>query len=138
MDGDGNVRQAAFKGLRQDRPAEEIRAERPTTTQKAELPTAALRPTGKSGRGPDRGPTRLDRGPAPDRGKGGSEVIMGASSSRSPISRFGRRRTTLTKRDLARYLEKVGAWMIEHLKGRPCSIILRPRWDRSRALLPTP
>jgi bifunctional non-homologous end joining protein LigD len=31
-----------------------------------------------------------------------------------------------SKIDLARYLEEVGPWMIEHLKGRPCSIIRTP------------
>ena len=38
----------------------------------------------------------------------------------------GDRRATLTKRDLAHVSEKVGPWMIEHLKGRPCSIIRAP------------
>jgi bifunctional non-homologous end joining protein LigD len=32
----------------------------------------------------------------------------------------------LTKIDLARYMEAVGPWMIEHLKGRPCSIVRAP------------
>lgn len=32
----------------------------------------------------------------------------------------------VTKLELARYLSKVGSWMMEHLRGRPCSLVRAP------------
>jgi len=118
--GDGNVRQAAFKGLREDRAAEDIRAEAPARSPATRLPTAAL----PRGRNPGRRPVRGPDGGA-DLSKGGSEAIMGVVISK-PDKPLWPAPDNYTKRDLARYLETVGPWMIEHLRGRPCSIIRAP------------
>jgi bifunctional non-homologous end joining protein LigD len=103
--GDGNVRQAAFKGLREDKPAREVRAELPAVTD-AQLPTPAPKAKGA-------------------RIKGGSDVVMGVVISK-PDKPLWPAPDNYTKLDLAGYLEKVGSWLITHLKGRPCSIIRAP------------
>ena len=105
--GDGNVRQAAFKGLREDKPASEVRAERPAATDDADLPT----PVPGAARG--------------SRVKSGSDVVMGVVISK-PDKPLWPEPESYTKLDLAHYLERVGPWMIEHLRGRPCSIIRAP------------
>ena len=100
---DGMVRQAAFKGLRGDKPAKEVRAEAPAPPETAGVPKP--RPRG-------------------NRVQGGG-VVMGVVIS-NPDKPLWPAPDKYTKLDLARYLEKVGPWTMEHLRGRPCSIIRAP------------
>jgi len=61
-------------------------------------------------------------------GKAGTAVIMGVAISHPDKALWPAEKNDgpVTKRDLAIYLQKIGAWMIEHLNGRPCSIIRAP------------
>jgi bifunctional non-homologous end joining protein LigD len=101
----GNIRQAAFKGLRQDKPAREIRAERPAMT-------GIAKPVVRSAK------SSANR----------SAEVMGVAISKSDKALWpdGGDGEPVTKLDLARYFEAVGEWMIAHLKGRPCSILRAP------------
>lgn len=109
---DGNIRQAAFKGLRQDKPAEEVGAEAPADTELAR-PSAGKRAVPKTSKS--------------SKGAGTAEVMSVVISKPDkelwPGDGDG---DPITKLDLARYLEAVGEWMIVHLKGRPCSLIRAP------------
>jgi bifunctional non-homologous end joining protein LigD len=106
----GNIRQAAFKGLRQDKPAKEVEAESPSMGGLAEpkagkMPAQTARPSaGKSAEVMGVAISKPDKELWPDAGDGEG----------------------VTKLDLARYYESVGEWMIGYLKGRPCSIVRAP------------
>ncbi|MDB5493229.1 MAG: ATP-dependent ligase [Phenylobacterium sp.] len=106
--GSGMVRQGAFKGLREDKPAAEVEAEIP-----APITTPAAEPA-----------------PSPARAKAAeaSPIVMGVrlSNPDKPLWPDGGDGQPVTKLDLARYLEAVGPWMMQHIKGRPCSIIRTP------------
>jgi len=108
---DGQVRQGAFKGLREDKPAEEVEAEEPAAPSEADVPDP-----------------ETDRPPAKRLRKGAKEEVMGVMIS-SPVKALwpdAGDNKPVTKVDLARYHEAVGAWMIDHIKGRPCSILRCP------------
>ncbi len=117
--GDGNVRQAAFKGLREDKPATEIEAETPVRPAKADVPKLA------PARKPARGRARKSAA-APQAATPGPAVVMGVSISHPDKKMWPDEKPPITKLELAQYYEAVGDWMIGHLKGRPCSIVRTP------------
>ena len=107
--GEGMVRQAAFKALREDKPAEEVVAET-TDPAKTDIPKPA---------------TIRAKASAPS---GGASEVMGVPISRPDKVMWpdGGDGQAVTKLALARYYEAVGPWLLRHLKGRPCSIIRAP------------
>jgi len=100
--GDGMVRQAAFKGLRADKPAEEVQAEKPARARELAEPRAKKAKT--SGVVLNIPISNPDKAMWPD------------ASDGKPV----------TKLELAEYYAAVGDWMMPHIKGRPCSIVRAP------------
>jgi bifunctional non-homologous end joining protein LigD len=107
---DGLVRQAAFKALRDDKPASEVEAEKPAEPANTDVPQPV-------------GPT-----PARPLRRGERIGVMGVliSNPDKPLWLDANDGVPVTKEDLARYYEAVGPWLIDHIKGRPCSIIRAP------------
>ena len=105
----GMIRQASFKGLRSDKPADEVVAEAPA------------KPADRSAASP-----RHAAGPSASRN--GLTVVMGVTLSKPDKVLWPEAKPTnaVTKLDLARYYEDVGDWMLPHLKGRPCSLVRAP------------
>ena len=98
--GDGHIRQASFKGLREDKPAKEVAPETP-----AEEPAPAAPASNKA-----------------------SPVVLGITISNPGKTLWPADgpRPAVTKLELARYLEAVSGWMLSHIKGRPCSLVRTP------------
>lgn len=101
------VRQAAFKGLREDKPAAEVEAEKPAKAGKTKVKT-------------------LSKVPQPKRT--GKPIVMGVviSNPDKPMWPDADDGQPVSKLDLATYFEQVGPWLVEHIRGRPCSIIRAP------------
>jgi bifunctional non-homologous end joining protein LigD len=136
--GDGNVRQAAFKGLRSDKPAVEVVAELPANPEKTEMAEpkpASVVPTGaRSARGNPRAlakrrdlsSTPGKKGPSTSLGTTGKSEVMGVTISHPDKPLWPDEDPPLTKIDLARYYEEIGDWMLPHIQGRPCSLVRTP------------
>lgn len=108
--GDGMVRQAAFKGLRADKPAEDVQAETPRKHKKLAEPKAAKAKSALA------------------KNTSGAAVVMNIpiSNPAKPLWPDAGDDEPVTKLELAQYYETVGDWMLPHIKGRPCSLVRAP------------
>jgi bifunctional non-homologous end joining protein LigD len=113
--GSGMVRQAAFKGIREDKPSQDVEAEMPAKASKTDVRKPAKKNASRT--------TKRTAKTDPD-----DAVVMGVTISNPDKALWpdGNDGEPITKLDLARYYEAVGEWMMVHLKGRPCSIIRAP------------
>jgi bifunctional non-homologous end joining protein LigD len=112
----GMIRQAAFKGLREDKDPKDVVAEIPTMQKLADKNAAPKRPTAKQKKA------------ASASAASGPSTVMGVTLSKPekalwPDAGDGK---PVTKLDLARYYEQIGDWMLPHLIGRPCSLVRAP------------
>jgi bifunctional non-homologous end joining protein LigD len=109
--GDGMVRQAAFKGLRADKPADEIMAELPKKNKELAEPVANKASSAKE-----------------TKSKIAGSVVMNIPISHpdKPLWPDAGDGEPVTKLELARYYQAIGEQMLPHIKGRPCSLVRAP------------
>ena len=130
--GAGVIRQASFKGLREDKNPAEVVAEIPGAAATGDAAKTARRGAVRAAKAKPgaRAPTpRASVAAAP---KANSVQVLGVSLSKPDKAlwpAFGKGREAsppVTKIDLAHYFESVGEWMLPHLAGRPCSLVRAP------------
>ena len=135
----GNIRQAAFKGLREDKPAREVQAETAASVDAARPdaqissgahPRASRKNASRTSVPRTRGghaPRRTGR--AATRASRDTERaavrILGVTISNPdkvlwPDAGDGR---PVTKREFAEYIAAAGEWLLPHIEGRPCSLV---------------
>jgi bifunctional non-homologous end joining protein LigD len=124
----GMIRQAAFKGLREDKDPNDVVAETATMQKAAEKNSvpAKTRATRKTGAAQKKNTAQKKTTAAP--GASGPSTVMGVTLSKPDKALWpdGGDGKPVTKLDLARYYEQIGEWMLPHLTGRPCSLVRAP------------
>jgi bifunctional non-homologous end joining protein LigD len=116
---DDMVRQAAFKGLREDKPAKSVVREAPMTKTPVSSKATSAKAIAKAT------PSKM----VPAKSKASRDPsILGVTISHPDKVLWQKTETTpsFSKRDLALYFEAIGDWMLPHIKGRPASILRAP------------
>jgi bifunctional non-homologous end joining protein LigD len=128
----GMIRQAAFKGLRQDKPARDVVAEISAPAAADDSPNDEQKPMIKkrlSAKQDARPAKTAARPPKAATGKiPGRSSVMGVPISHPDKALWPATGddAPVTKLMLAQYYENVGDWMLPHLAGRPCSLVRVP------------
>jgi bifunctional non-homologous end joining protein LigD len=137
--GSGMIREAAFKGLREDKETSQVVAETPRRNPNSKpdskpdskpSPKPSPKPTTKREPNPNTNTStkaNTNHNPKAAPAAAGA-TVLGVSISKPDKALWpdaGDDRP-VTKLDLARYYESVGEWMLPHLAGRPCSLLRAP------------
>jgi len=136
----GMIRQAAFKGLRDDKPAREVVAEMPMPAPATVESRTKLQVTSKTQKSsakklsakksaPNKSAAKMQSGPVPAAPRSAEPAtVMGVTISKPNKALWPDAGDSIpvTKLDLAEYFETVGEWMLPHLAGRPCSLVRVP------------
>lgn len=104
------MRQAAFEGLRNDKPSREAGIQ--LAVEKVDAPVTRSK--------------RLKPGSDAPGTAQAPPTVKGVSISHPDKALWPEEAPPITKLELARYYEAMGGWMIGHLAGRPCSIVRAP------------
>jgi bifunctional non-homologous end joining protein LigD len=136
---DGLVRQAAFKGLREDKPANEVVRELPVATSPARsraAAEAAKMPTKKSKAAAGAVNKAAAKAARPVARPAGTSRPRKQTRKPGPVAASDVRLTHpdrvywadagVTKQDLAEYYHEVWDWMAPHLINRPLSLVRCP------------
>ncbi len=112
---DGLVRQAAFDGIREDKPAKDVVREEAELVARHKKKKAVHAPEEKSASSPKPSPTRAKSTPSdpPEVRLTHPDKILDAE-------------TKLTKRQLADYYSAIADIMLPHISGRPLSLVRCP------------
>ena len=120
---DGLLRQASFKGVREDKPAGEVVRERPVEDA---MPAKRKQMRKSAEREPRQRDTKPSRGAAPPRAGKASAQVAVADVHLSHPDRVYWADAGVTKQDLAEYYVNVWKLMAPHLVDRPLAIVRCP------------
>jgi bifunctional non-homologous end joining protein LigD len=124
--GAGMIREAAFKGLREDKDPVDVVAEVPASEPAAGPAEGSAPKTAVPELKRARASSKSRK--APPGSASAASTVLGVTISKPdkalwPDAGDGK---PVTKLELARYYEHVGEWMLPHLAGRPCSLLRAP------------